>query len=92
MQTSFSKVNPYLLSEVMILILTKPSGNKLFDNLNNVEFDEVDDSMDICFYLELQDIPKVKTKNIEPDEYKSKIYHLIVKSVVLIFTYSNYLI
>jgi nitrate/TMAO reductase-like tetraheme cytochrome c subunit len=91
-QTLFSKVNPYLLSEVMILILTKPSGNKLINNPNSLEFEKSCDFMDICFYLKLQDIPKVQIKNIESDENKSKIYHIIVKSVVLIFTYTNYLI
>lgn len=60
----------------MILILTKPSGKKSFGNKNTFEIEKSYDSLDICFYLELQDIPKVQMKNIEPVEHKSKIYHI----------------
>lgn len=66
----------------MILILTKTSVNKSFGNQYSLKFEKSYDFMDICFYLELQDIPKVEIKSIEPDEYKSKIYHTIVKSMI----------
>lgn len=71
---SFSKVNPYLLSEVVGLILTKPSINKSFNNLNNSTNTSSNDFTDIYFYLSLQDIPIVQLKFMKSTEKKSKIY------------------
>lgn len=71
----YSKVNPLLLSEVVDLILTKPSIKKSFTSHNNVTAIKSSDFTDIYFYLILQDIPKLELKISEPAEKKSKIYY-----------------
>lgn len=69
---SYSKVDPYLLSEVVGLILTKPSINESFINQYNLTTTSSNDFTDIYFYLSLQDIPKVQLKLIKSTEKKSK--------------------
>lgn len=69
----YSKVNPFLLSEVVNLILTKPSINKSFTNENSLKTN-TNDFTDTYFYLTLQSIPKVHIKCIEPDKNQSKVY------------------
>lgn len=57
-----SQVDPYLLSEVVSLILTKPGINDSCVNYKNVKKISSNEFTDIYFYLALQDIPKVKSK------------------------------
>lgn len=70
----YSKINPSLLSEVIDLILTKPSINKSFNNRNNIVATKSPDFTDIYFYLTLQDIPKFELNISQPAENRSKIY------------------
>lgn len=71
----YSKVNPSLLSEVVELILTKPSINKSLVCNNNLKIMKSQDFADVYFYLALQDIPKVLLKTNKTSENKSKIYY-----------------
>jgi len=68
----YSKVNPYILFEVVDLLLTKPSINKSFVNQNILKTKIVEDFTDIYFYLALQNIPKLQLKVTAPAENKSK--------------------
>lgn len=68
----YSKVNPHILSEVVNLILTKPTINKLLDH-NNQQTVSSKDFEDIFFYIAFQDVPKVKLQIAEPAKNKSKI-------------------
>lgn len=79
---SYSKVNPYLLSEVVGLILTKPSIIKPFINQNNMTTKSSNDFTDIYFYLSFQDIPKVQLKLTKTTEKKSKICFKFIKIYV----------
>lgn len=69
----YSKVNLSLLSEVVELILTKPSINKSYVNNNNLKILKPKDFTDVYFYLVLQDIPKVLLKTDITTKNKSKI-------------------
>jgi len=73
----YSKINPYILFEVIDLVLTKPRIKKSFVN-QNIFKNISDDVTDIYFYLALKDIPKLQQKVIEPTENKSKLYRLII--------------
>jgi len=72
---SYSKVNSYLLFEVLNLLLIKPTVNKCLTNHNDFKSSSYDFS-DIYFYLTLQSIPKVYLKFTEPAKIKSNIYIL----------------
>lgn len=74
---TYSKVNPYHLTEVVELILTKPSINKSLVNHNNFTTLSFDDFTDEYFYLGLQKIPKMNLKVTKPAENKSKICYFI---------------
>lgn len=71
---SYSKVDPYILSEVVGLILTKPIINESFINQYNLTTASSNDFTDIYFYSSLQDIPKIQLKLIKSTEKKSKIF------------------
>lgn len=68
----YSKLNPYLLSELVDLILTKPSINKFSANQDNLKLTSSNDYMNIFLYLTLQDIPKVELNKIDFKEDKCK--------------------
>lgn len=67
----YSKVNPYILSEVVDLILTKSSINTFFINHNHFKTDTSKDSTNIYFYLVLQSIPKVQSQITKPVKQQS---------------------
>lgn len=68
----YSKVNPHILSEVVSLILTKPTINKLLDHTNRQTVSSKDFE-NIFFYMTFQDVPKVQLQIAEPAKNKSKI-------------------
>ncbi|CAH1736405.1 unnamed protein product, partial [Aphis gossypii] len=68
---SFSKLNPYLLSEVVDLILTKPSIKKSFDNHNNLKTISFIDFTNTCYDLALQDRPNVQLHITDLSQNKS---------------------
>lgn len=70
---SFSKVNPYLFSEVVDLILTRPSVKKSFVHHKNLKTISSNDFMCTHFYLTPQYIPNVVQQFTEPAQNKSKI-------------------
>lgn len=74
----YSKLNPYLLSEVVNLILTKPSTKKFLANQDNLKLTTSNDFMNIFLYLALQDIPKVQLNIINSKEIKCK--HILFKN------------
>ncbi|XP_060874698.1 serine-protein kinase ATM isoform X2 [Metopolophium dirhodum] len=67
---SFSKLNPYILSEVIDLILTKPSIKKSFVNHNNFK---TINSNDLIYTHNLahQDCPNLQLQFTEPAQNKS---------------------
>jgi len=75
---SFSKLNPYLLSEVVDLILTKPSIKKLFVNHNNLKTISFIDFTYTCYDLALQDRPNVQLHITDLSQNKSKMFSIIV--------------
>jgi len=74
----YSKINPYVLFEVVDLLLTKPSINKSFINQNIFKTKISEDFTDIYFYLALQNIPKLQLKVTALAKNKSKLCYLIV--------------
>lgn len=74
---TYSKVNPYYLSEVVNLILTKPSINKSLVNHSNFTTLSSDDFTDEYFYLELQKIPKMNQKVTTSTGSKGKHFYFM---------------
>jgi len=68
----YSKIDPYLLSEVVDLLLTKSSIKKSFINRNCFKKQTSNDFTDVYFCLTFQSIPKVQLKIAEPEENQSK--------------------
>lgn len=68
----YSKIDPYLLSEVVDLLFTKSSIKKSFINLNCLKKKKSNDFTDVYFYLTFQSIPKVQIKIAEPEKNQSK--------------------
>lgn len=67
----YSKINPYILSEVVDLILTKSSINTSFIINNSFKTDTSKNSTSIYFYLTLQSIPKVQSQITKPVKRQS---------------------
>lgn len=67
----YSKINPYILSEVVDLILTKSSINTSFIINNSSKTDTSKNSTSIYFYLILQSIPKVQSQITKPVKRQS---------------------
>jgi len=68
---SFYKLNPYLLSEVVDLILTKPSIKKSFANHNNLKTTNSNEFMYSYYNVILQDSPNPQLQFTEPAINKS---------------------
>lgn len=75
---SFSKLNPYLLSEVIDLILTKPSIKKSFVNHNNLKTISFINFTNTYYDLVLQDRPNVQLHITDLSQNKSKMFSIIV--------------
>jgi len=75
---SFSKLNPYLLSKVVDLILTKPSIKKSFVNQNNLKTISFIDFTNTCYDLALQDRPNVQLHIADLSQNKSKMLSILV--------------
>lgn len=75
---SFSKLNPYLLSEVVDLILTKPSIKKSFVNHNNLKTISFIDLTNSCYDLVLQDRPNLQLQITDLSQNKSKMFGISI--------------
>jgi len=73
---SFSKLNPYLLSEVVELILTKPNIKKSFVNHSNLKSLGSNYFAYTYYYSALQNSPNVQLKFTELTQNKSKIFKI----------------
>ncbi|XP_029344827.1 serine-protein kinase ATM [Acyrthosiphon pisum] len=91
---SFSKLNPYILSEVIDLILTKPSIKKSFVNHNNFKIINSNDFINTHYNLAHQDCPNLQLQFTEPTQNKSlrqsidenifeRLIHFIEKRIAL---------
>lgn len=74
----YSNIDPYLLSEIVDLLLTKSSVPKTFINRNCFKTKTSNDFTDVYFYLTLQNIPKILLKIIKPEKNLSKVNFSIV--------------
>lgn len=68
---SFSKLNPYLLSEVVDLILTKPSIKKSFVNHNSFKTTNFNNFAYAYYNVALQDSPNLQLQFTDPAINKS---------------------
>jgi len=67
---SFSKLNPYILSEVVDLLLTKPSIKKSFVN-HNFKTIKFNDFINTHYNMAHQDCPNLQLQFTEPAQNKS---------------------